>query len=43
VAIELRVSEEIVKVFMKHILKKLPAIARIRRVTVALRRGIIEL
>ncbi len=43
VAILLRISEETVKVHMKHILKKLRATDRTRAVTVALRRGIIEL
>jgi len=43
VAILLRVNEETAKVHMKHVLKKLHATDRTRAVTVALRRGIIEL
>jgi DNA-binding NarL/FixJ family response regulator len=43
VAIRLRVSEETVKVHMKHILEKLHASDRTHAVTIALSRGIIEL
>ena len=43
VAILLRVNEETARVHMKHVLKKLHATDRTRAVTVALRRGIIEL
>jgi len=43
VAIRLRISEETVKVHVKHILEKLAATDRTHAVTIALRRGIIEL
>jgi DNA-binding NarL/FixJ family response regulator len=43
VAAQLRISEETVKVHMKHILEKLGATDRTRAVTIALSRGIIEL
>jgi DNA-binding NarL/FixJ family response regulator len=43
VAIRLHVSEETVKVHMKHILEKLHATDRTHAVTIALSRGIIEL
>jgi DNA-binding NarL/FixJ family response regulator len=43
VAIQLRISEETVKVHMKHILEKLAATDRTHAVTIALNRGIIEL
>jgi DNA-binding NarL/FixJ family response regulator len=43
VAIRLQISEETVKVHMKHILEKLAATDRTQAVTIALRRGIIEL
>jgi DNA-binding NarL/FixJ family response regulator len=43
VAIRLQVSEETVKVHMKHILEKLRATDRTHAVTIALSRGIIEL
>jgi DNA-binding NarL/FixJ family response regulator len=43
VAFRLQISEETVKVHMKHILDKLAATDRTRAVTIALSRGIIEL
>jgi DNA-binding NarL/FixJ family response regulator len=43
VAIRLHISEETVKVHMKHILEKLHATDRTHAVTIALSRGIIEL
>lgn len=43
VAIVLHISEETVKVHMKHILEKLAATDRTHAVTIALSRGIIEL
>jgi DNA-binding NarL/FixJ family response regulator len=43
VAFQLQLSEETVKVHMKHILEKLHATDRTRAVTIALSRGIIEL
>lgn len=43
VAIQLHISEETVKVHMKHILEKLDATDRTHAVTIALSRGIIEL
>jgi DNA-binding NarL/FixJ family response regulator len=43
VAIQLQISEETVKVHMKHILEKLAATDRTQAVTIALSRGIIEL
>jgi DNA-binding NarL/FixJ family response regulator len=43
VAIRLQISEETVKVHMKHILEKLAATDRTHAVTIALSRGIIEL
>lgn len=43
VAMRLRISEETVKVHMKHILEKLAATDRTHAVTIALSRGIIEL
>lgn len=43
VAIQLHLSEETVKVHMKHILEKLTASDRTHAVTIALSRGIIEL
>jgi len=43
VAIQLRISEETVKVHIKHILEKLAVTDRTRAVTIALSRGIIEL
>lgn len=43
VAIRLHISEETVKVHVKHILEKLAAIDRTHAVTIALSRGIIEL
>lgn len=43
VAIQLHISEETVKVHMKHILEKLAATDRTHAVTIALSRGIIEL
>jgi len=43
VAIRLHISEETVKVHMKHILEKLAATDRTHAVTIALSRGIIEL
>jgi DNA-binding NarL/FixJ family response regulator len=43
VAIQLQISEETVKVHMKHILDKLAATDRTQAVTIALSRGIIEL
>lgn len=42
-AIQLHISEETVKVHMKHILEKLGATDRTHAVTIALSRGIIEL
>jgi DNA-binding NarL/FixJ family response regulator len=42
-AAQLHISEETVKVHMKHILEKLGATDRTHAVTIALRRGIIEL
>ena len=43
VAIQLRISEETVKVHMKHILEKLAVTDRTHAVTLALGRGIIDL
>jgi DNA-binding NarL/FixJ family response regulator len=43
VAIQLHISEETVKVHMKHILEKLAATDRTHAVTIALSRGIFEL
>jgi two-component system, NarL family, response regulator len=43
VAFQLRISEETVKVHVKHILDKLGVTDRTHAVTIALRRGIIEL
>lgn len=43
VAVQLQISEETVKVHMKHILEKLAATDRTHAVTIALSRGIIEL
>jgi DNA-binding NarL/FixJ family response regulator len=43
VAVQLHISEETVKVHMKHILEKLAATDRTHAVTIALSRGIIEL
>lgn len=43
VAMRLQISEETVKVHMKHILEKLAATDRTHAVTIALSRGIIEL
>lgn len=43
VAIQLHISEETVKVHVKHILEKLAATDRTHAVTIALSRGIIEL
>lgn len=43
VAIQLQISEETVKVHVKHILEKLGATDRTHAVTIALSRGIIEL
>jgi DNA-binding NarL/FixJ family response regulator len=43
VAVRLQISEETVKVHMKHILEKLAATDRTQAVTIALSRGIIEL